>query len=121
MFQQILAGVIGEFANHFVLMVVEADVAAAAVSYGDVESAKDECGGFVVHGAADDGGEGFHDRVLDGLFVVEDELRLDGGFVGDCDTTRDTFVEVTEVPGFQGWGLARVSGDLDEGAAWGVF
>ena len=55
------------------------------------------------------------------ILVVEDELRLDGGFVGDCDTARGSLVEVTEVFVFQGWGLAGVSGDLDEGAAWGVF
>jgi hypothetical protein len=60
-------GVVGDFADHFVFVEVEAD--AAGIFYGDVESAEHELGSAEVDSVAGEGVDDFHERSLDGLLV----------------------------------------------------
>jgi hypothetical protein len=114
-FVEILASVIGDFFNDLPGALME--VAAAGVAFGDVEGAQQERGGFVLDGAVGDGVHDFHEGVLDGLAVFEDEHGSDAGVDGQGNAAHDAFVEVAEVFAFEGGGFAGVSGDADVGAA----
>ena len=116
-FVEILASVVGDFLNDLPWALVE--VAAAGVAFGDVEGAQEQRGGLVFGGAVGDGVHDFHDGVLNGLAVFEDEHGGDAGVDGHGNAADDALVEVAEVFAFEGGRFAGVSGNANVGAAWG--
>ena len=80
MFDQVLLGVVGDLADHFVLAEVEIDV--AGISYGDVEGFENDVGALVVDGAFQDGVDGVHDG---GRMASALSIRATGWI---CESTR---------------------------------
>jgi hypothetical protein len=62
-------GVVGDFADHFFFVQVEAD--AAGVADGDMKGAEQELGAFEVDGIAGEGVDDFHERGLNGLLALD--------------------------------------------------
>ena len=118
MFDQVLLGIVGDLADHFVLAEVEVDV--AGISYGDVEGFENDVGTLVVEGAFEDGVDGVHDRGLDGFGIFDQGDGVDLGVDAGLHSFDHAGVEVAEVFLLEGGGTAAVSGDLDVGATTNV-
>jgi hypothetical protein len=100
--------------DHFLLVEVEMD--AGRISYGDVKSAQDELGAAEVDGVADQGVDDLHERGLDAFFTFDEgdgvKARLGGsGYAAD-----HALMEVPEDFAAECGGAARDSVDLDVSA-----
>ncbi len=122
MFDQVLAGVVGDFANHTLLLVLvaglEADI--LCISRGDAQGLNDEPGAGWVERAFQQAIDDVHEGKLDGLGILEQghgvELHVDALL----HAFDDAGMEVTEELAAQGGGTAALSGDLDVGAVTNV-
>ena len=112
-------GVVGDFADHFVFVEVEAD--AAGIADGDVEGAEQEFGAFEVDGVAGEGVDDFHERGLNGLLALDLGDGMKAGFGRGGDAAHHALVEVAELLSAKSGRAATDSGDLDVGTASGVW
>ena len=107
-------GVVGDFADHFVSVDIEAD--AAGIADGDVEGAEQELGAAEVDGIASEGVDDFHERGLDGLLALDEGDGMKAGIGRRGDTAHHALVEVAELLSAKSGRAATDSGDLDVGA-----
>jgi hypothetical protein len=110
-------GIVGDLADHFVLMEIEAD--AADVADSGVEGAEDEFTALEFEGAAKQSVDDFHESGLDGLGVLEKGGAEDAG-AGEVDGAEHALVEVAELLSAESGGVAADAGDLDVGAGFRV-
>ena len=89
-----LVGVVGDLADHFVLVEIEAD--AADVADGSVEGAEDEFSALEFEGATEQSVDDFHEGGLDGFGVFEQGGAKNAG-AGEADERRHPLVEVAEL------------------------
>ena len=111
-------GVVGDLVDHVVL--TDAEVNVAGISYGDVEGFEDEGGTLVVDGAFEHGVDHVHERSLNGFGALDQGNGLDLRIHAGLHTFDHAGVEVAEVFLLERGGTAAVSGDLDVGAATNV-
>jgi len=112
-----LVGVVGDLADHFVLVEIEAD--AADVADGGIEGTEDEFSALEFEGAAEQSVDDLHERGLDGLGVLEEGGAEDAG-AGEADGTEHALVEVAELLSAKGRRAAADAGDLDMSAGSGM-
>jgi len=112
-------GVIGDFADHFVLINIEVD--AGRIPDSDVQGAEDELGAAEVDGIADEGVDDLHERDLDRLriFDVGDGMQARLGRRGHA--ADHALVKLAESFAVESGGAAGDSVDLDVGAATSVL
>ena len=110
-------GVVGDFGDHVVGVLAELD--AADVADGGVEGAENEFGALEFDGAAQQGVDDFHERGLDGLFVLEEGVVMDAGG-GIFDRAEHALVKVAELLSAEGGGAATDAGDFDMSAGFRV-
>ena len=103
-------GVVGDLADHFVG--VQSELDAADVADGGVESAQDQFGALEFDGAAQQRVDDFHQRGLDGLFVLEQGVVMDAGG-GIFDGAEHALVEVAELLAAESGGAAADSGGYE--------
>ena len=123
MFDQVLAGIVGDFTHHlllvlFVVTLVEADV--VCISGGNPQGLKDQSGAGKVERAFDQSIDYVHERKLDGFMI----LKQCHGVEAHIDALLHAFdgagVEVTEKLAAQGGRSASLSRDFDVGAVTNV-
>ena len=107
----ILGGVVGEFADHFVVKNIEAD--AMRVLGGDVERFEDQFGATILDGAAKQGLDEIHERGLDGLLVLDERDGRNIGVNGAGNAVNQTLMEVTKMFAFEGGRATALSANLD--------
>ena len=112
-----LIGIVGDLADHFVLVEVEAD--AADVADGRVEGAEDEFSALEFEGATEQSVDDFHEGGLDGFGIFEKGGAEDAG-AGEADGAEHALVEVAELLSAKGGRAAADAGDLDMSAGFGV-
>ena len=105
-----LIGVVGDLADHFVLVEVEAD--AADVAHGGVKGAENEFSALEFEGAAEQSVDDLHERGLDGLGVLEEGGAEDAG-AGEADGTEHALVKVAKLLSAKSGRAAADAGDLD--------
>src|SRR5579862_4157874 len=89
------------------------EVGAAGISGGDVESAENEAGALKIDVVADDGVDGFHERGLDGGFVLEHGHGMDARPGRRAHATNHALVKVAENLSAKSGRAAADSVDLD--------
>lgn len=109
-----MGGVGGNFADHFVLANVEANV--VDIAHGGVECAQEQLAAAEVDGVAGEGVDDLHERSLDGLLVLDDGDGVKAGVGRSGDAAQHALVEVAEALSAKSWGAATDSGDLDVSA-----
>jgi hypothetical protein len=109
-------GIVGDLADHFFLVEVEADV--ADVADGGVESAEDEFSALEFEGAAEQSVDDLHEGGLDGFGVLEKGGAEDAG-AGEADRAKHALVEVAELLSAESGGVAADAGDFDMSAGFG--
>jgi len=109
-------GIVGNGADHFAFVAVEAN--AAGVVGGDGESSQDQGGALEVDGVAGDGVDGFHERGLDAFLVFDEGHGMDARSGRGGDAVDHALVEVAETLAAEGGRAAGVSGNLDVGAGF---
>jgi hypothetical protein len=114
---QRLVRIVGDLADHFFLVEIEAD--AADVADGGVEGTEDEFAALEFEGAAEQSVDDFHEGGLDGFGVLEEGGAKDAG-VGEADGAEHALVEVAELLSAEGGGAAADAGDFDMSAGFGV-
>ena len=112
-------GVVGDFADH--LSVVDAELGAAGISYGDVKGFDDEFGATQVDVVAGQGVDDFHERGLDGLFIFDEGDGVETGVGWSFDAAQHALVEVAELLSTHGGASALDAGDFDVLAGGDVF
>ena len=110
-------GVVGELADHFVLVEIEAD--AADVADGGVEGAENELSALEFEGAMKQSVDDLHEGGLDGFGVFEQGGAEDAG-AGESDGAEHALVEVAELLSVKCGGAAADAGDLDMSAGSGM-
>jgi hypothetical protein len=123
-FDQILVGVVGDFAYHFLLVVFVVAVVEAGVDRvagGDAQGLNDEPGAGWLQRTFPQPIDYVHDRELDGLVIFEQgygvELHVDALLYA----FDQAGVEIAEEFAAKGGRSAALSGDLDMGAGAGTF
>jgi len=122
-FDQVLAGVVGDFAHHRLLAVpvmhvVETNV--FCVPCGDAQGLDDQPGAGWVESAFQQAVDYVHDRKLDGLAVFEQGHGVQLHVDALLDAFDDTGVEIAEELAAQGGRSAALSGDFDVSAITNV-
>jgi hypothetical protein len=122
-FDQVLAGVVGDFAHHRLLAgpvmdVVEGDV--FCVPRGDPQGLNDKPGAAWVERAFDQSVDYVHDRKLDGLAVFEQGRGVELHVDALLHAFDHAGVEVRKELTAQGRRSALLSGDFDVGALTNV-
>jgi hypothetical protein len=112
-----LVGVVGDLADHFVLVEIEAD--AADVADGGIEGTEDEFSALEFQGATEQSVDDFHQGGLDGFGVLEQGGAKNAG-TGEADGTEHALVEVAELLSAKGRRAAADAGDLDMSAGFGM-
>ena len=112
-------GVVGDFSDY--LIVVDAKPHAADVAAGDVEGTKNERSALGIDGVAHQRIDDFHERHLDGLFVLDERDGVQARLGRSADAANHALVEVAELLSAHGGGAATDSGDLDVGATVNVW
>ena len=119
MFDQVLLGVVGDFANHWlfvgeVAVLVEADV--LRVSCGDAQGLNDQPGAGCIERAFQQAVDYVHERKLDGLAVFQQGHGVEAHIDALLHAFDDAGVKVTEELAAQGGRAAALSGDFDVSA-----
>ncbi len=110
----ILRGIVGDFADHFVVKNVEAD--AMRVFGRDVERFEDEFGAAIFDGTAKQGLDEVHEGGLDGLLVFDESDWRNIGVDGAGNAMDQAFMKVTKMLAFEGGRAAALSTNLDMSA-----
>jgi len=112
-------GIVGNFANHFA--VVNAEMDAGRISYGDVKSAQDELGAADIDGVADQGVDDLHERGLDAFFIFYEGDGVKARLGGSAHSADHPLMEVAEDFAAESGGTAAGSVDFDVRAAANVL
>jgi hypothetical protein len=104
-------GVFGDFADH--LAVVDAEAGAAGILYGDPEGFEDQVGAAQVDVVAGQGVDDFHERGLDGFFVLDHGDGMKAGVGRSAYSAQHALVEVAELLSAHGGRAALDAGDFD--------
>jgi hypothetical protein len=112
-----LIGIVGDLADHFVLVEVEAD--SSNVAHSGVEGTEDEFAALEFESAAQQSIDDFHEGGLDGLGVFEKGGAEDAG-TGEADGAEHALVEVAELLSAECGRAAADAGDLDMSAGSGM-
>ncbi len=108
--------VFGDFSYYAAGVAVE--LGASRVLYRDVQGSEDQLGTFQVDGVAHQCIDDFHQRGLDGFFVLNDGDGVEARLRRPADTAVGVLVEVTKLLSAERGGAATDSGDFDMSAGF---